>query len=92
MSTFTQHLEQPREQEPTFLEMQDQFYQDWFDARFGVELSFKDYVDLWMRCSRSYGNYNDDIRQNIGKIKLSCFDGSRYTISLAWVQKDNMYF
>lgn len=85
MSTFPQRIEQHGEQEPTFLEMQDQFKQDWFDVGFGAELCFKDYVDLRMRYSKRHGHYNNEIKRKIGKLNLSIFYGPEKTSTQAWV-------
>ena len=95
MSSFPPRTETPpREKQPTFEEMQEQLREDWKNANFEEDISYKDYVDLRMRYSGggNRGYINDDLRRKLSKINLSPFDGSRSISAQAWVMKADTYF
>ena len=52
MPSFPPQMEEPHGgRQPTFEEMQEQLKEDWNNANFGEDISYKDYADLRMRYS-----------------------------------------
>ena len=54
MPSFTPWIEAPhRGKQPTFEERQEQLREDWKNANFEEDISYKDYADLRMRYSEA---------------------------------------
>lgn len=71
---FPPRVDEQPYQELTMVEMQDQFRQDWMDARLGFQhdISLRDYIDLRMRHTPNKGNreHHNDLRRKVGKLSL----------------------
>ena len=83
-----------RGKQPTFEEMQEQLREDWKNANFEEDISYKYYADLRMKYLRgkNRGYFNDDLRRKLSKINLSPFDGSKSIFVQAWVMKTDTYY
>ena len=95
MPSFTPQMEAPHAgKQPTFEEMQKQLREDWKNANFGEDISYKDYADLRMRYSGggNRGYFNDDLTRKLSKVNLSPFDRSGSISTQAWVMKADTYF
>lgn len=87
--TFPPRVEHEKDNEPTLVELQDQFHQDWIDGGLQIDMSLRDYMDIRMKHFPNKGNrdYYNYLRRKIGKLSLPYFDGSGKTTARVWVQR-----
>ena len=68
--------------------------EDWKNANFEEDISYKDYADLRMRYfgGENQGYFNNDLRRKLNKVNMPPFDKYGSISAQAWVMKIDIYF